>query len=221
MPHSNIKTLHVLGSKRKQSFRLCVRRDTNHDTTTPGLDDMEYRIRMDLPYRLRWNLRSEIDDVEIVVGSSGEETLIPLFSHLSAASYLAVLNVRRLEVICGDCIRGYELSYDDTPEPNGYQPPPSLIIENEDGKRITLEHFVTQVHAYLNKHMFDITEALRQQFKPFSDDTIWFHRVWVAGTRDEDIRLSVSLRPGMEREKMENFWRGRLIQVRINQRSCR
>jgi hypothetical protein len=67
--------------------------------------------------------------------------------------------------------------------------------------------------------MSEITEALRQQFKPYSDDTIWFRQVWVVGTGDEDVRLSVSLRPGMEREKMENFWRGRLIQVRINQRS--
>jgi hypothetical protein len=216
MPHSHIKILLVLGFKRKQSSKRSVRRGTNHDTIPPSLGSMEHKIRMDLLYRLRWNLRSGPDDIEIVVGSSGEETLVPLFSHSSAASYLAVLNVRRLEVTSGDCIERYELSYDSTPEPDSYQPPP-LIIESEDGKRIILGQFVTQVHAYLNEHMSDIEKALRQQFKPSADDTIWFCRVWAVGTGDEDIRLSVSLRPGMEREKMENFWKGQLSQARINQ----
>jgi hypothetical protein len=202
MPRSHIKILLVLGFKRKQNSKLSVRRGTNHDTILPSLGSMEHRIRMDLLYRLRWNLRSETDDVEIVVGSSGEETLVPLFSHSSAASYLAVPNVRRLEVTSGDCMERHELSYDSTPEADGYRPPPSLIIENEDGKRITLGQSVTQVHAYSNEHMSDIEKALRQQFKPSADNTIWFRRVWAVGTGDEDIRLSVSLRLGMEREKM-------------------
>jgi hypothetical protein len=50
-----------------------------------------------------------------------------------------------------------------------------------------------------------------------ADDTIWFRRVWAVGTGDDDTELFVSWRPGMDGEKMENFWEGKASQARIKQ----
>jgi hypothetical protein len=106
---------------------------------------------MDLLYSLHYNLRADPDEVNIAIVSSNEEQLVLLFSYSSAASHIAIPNVPLLEVTSGDCIQRIELSYDGTPELDGYCPPPSHIIENEDGQRMTLGQFVTQVHAYPNE----------------------------------------------------------------------
>jgi hypothetical protein len=138
---------------------------------------MEHMIWVDLLYRLLWNIRANLHDVKIAIVSSNEEQLVSLFFHSSAASHIAIPNVRRLKVTSGDCIQRYKLYYDVTPEPDGYCLPSSLVVANEDGKRNILGQFVTQVYAYPNEHIADIEKAHRLQSMFTADDTICFRRV--------------------------------------------
>jgi hypothetical protein len=178
---------------------------------TPDLKNKESSIRMDLLYRLRWNLRADLQHVEITVGASNEEKLVSLFDHSSADESLAVPGLSSLEVASAECLDKYENSYDE-----GSRPPPLLFIENEDGKSITLRQFVTEVHAYMNENIAEIKKALRGQYTSSVDDMIFFRRVWAVGTSDDNIRLSISLVPGMERTKMEDFWSAHLHQARMH-----
>jgi hypothetical protein len=184
---------------------------------TPDLKNKESSIRMDLLYRLRWNLRADLQHVEITVGASNEEKLVSLFDHSSADESLAVPGLSSLEVASAECLDKYENSYDEgSPDPDGYRPPPLLFIENEDGKSITLRQFVTEVHAYMNENIAEIKKALRGQYTSSVDEMIFFRRVWAVGTSDDNIRLSISLVPGMERTKMEDFWSAHLHQARMH-----
>lgn len=186
---------------------------------TPELKDKESSIRMDLLYRLRWNLRANLHDVEIAVGASNEERLVLLFDHSSADESLAVPGLSSLEVASAECLDKRGNSYDDdedSPNPDSYRPPPSLFIENEDGRAITLRQFVTEVHAYMNENIAEIKKALRGQYTSSVDGMIFFRRVWAVGSDDGNIRLSVSLVPGMERTKMENLWAAHLQQARMH-----
>ncbi|KAF2271379.1 uncharacterized protein EI97DRAFT_471252 [Westerdykella ornata] len=213
---------------------------------------MAERIRMDLLYRLRWDLLADLHDIQIVVDTPNEgrpfvfndslaasvgestgfgptnhmpqERRIPLFDHSSAEEDLAVPGLSRIEVCSSECLDKYDLSYDQIPESDGYQPPPSLIIENKDGKSITLRQFVTQAHAYLNEHMDEINRALRATSiygKQVDGATsLFFRRVWASGTDDNGIRLSVSLIPEGGWEDMDRFWAAPLNQARLRERSC-
>jgi hypothetical protein len=182
---------------------------------TSDLENQESNIRMDLLYRLRWNLRADLHDIEIAVGVSDEEKLVSLFDHSSADESLALPGQSSLEVASSECLMRYENSYDGSPEPDGYRPPPPLFIENEDGKSITLRQFVTEVHAYINENIAEIKKALRGYYTSSVEDKIFFRRVWASGTGDDNIRLCVSLIPGMERTKMDDLWAAHLTQARM------
>jgi hypothetical protein len=99
----------------------------------PELKDKQSNIRVDLLYRLRWNLRADLRDVEIAVGPSNEEKLVLLFDHSSADESLAVPGLSSLEVVSDECHERFEYSYDDSPEPDGYRPPPSLSSKMRTG----------------------------------------------------------------------------------------
>lgn len=166
--------------------------------------NMESRIRMDLLYRFRWNLVAALQDVEIALGTSNEETVVRLFEDPSADEELAVPSLSRFEVASAECLD--KRSFDYTPEPQRYQPPPSLIIKNADGGSITLRQFVTEVHAYMNEHMDEIKKTLDGLYQIPVDERILFRRVYAVGTDDNDIRLSVSLSPKAERTSLDQFW---------------
>lgn len=163
---------------------------------------------MDLLYRLRWNLRADLHNVEISVGTSNEERLVLLFDHSSADESLAVLGLSSLEVASAECLDKHGNSCDDdegSPNPDSYWPPPSLFIEYEDGRAITLRQFVTEVHAYMNENIAEVKKALCGQYTSSVDGMIFFRRVWAVGSDGGNIRLSVSLVPEMENTKMESL----------------
>jgi hypothetical protein len=78
-----------------------------------------------------------------------------------------------------------------------------------------LGQFVTNVHAYLNEIIADIKKATLWKYTSYVDDVIFFRRVWAVGTSDDNIRLSVSVMPGIEQTKMEDQWAIYLIQARL------
>lgn len=94
---------------------------------------MEDRIRMDLLYRLRWNLLADLHDTEIAVGPNNEERVVPLFDHFSADEDLVVPGLSRIEVTNAECIDKYENSCDRSPEPEGYRPRPLLSLRMKMG----------------------------------------------------------------------------------------
>lgn len=89
------------------------------------------------------------------MGLENEETTVPLFDHALAEAGLGTPSLSRIQVNSRECLEKFDLSYDSDGDLElcDYQPPPSLIIENEDGRSITLRQFVTEVHAYSNKHL--------------------------------------------------------------------
>jgi hypothetical protein len=72
-------------------------------------------IRMDLLYRLRWNLLADLHDVETVWGPKNEEKIIPFFDHSSADAEFGVPSVSRIEVKSRECDEKFQLSYDSEP----------------------------------------------------------------------------------------------------------
>jgi hypothetical protein len=181
---------------------------------------MDSNIRTDILYRLRWNLRAELHEVKIAVGPVNEEKLVSLFDHPAAdMNFTCTLpGVSRLEVASNECLQKYELSHDGTPEPDGYQPPPSLSIENGDGKPITIRQFITEVHAYMDENMSEIKRALRGRYLPWVDDIIFFRCVYASETGGGNLRVCVSVIPGMDQEKTEKFWATQVSQARIRHR---
>ncbi|KAH8628138.1 hypothetical protein IG631_17907 [Alternaria alternata] len=91
-------------------------------------------IRDDLLCRLRWNLLANLRNIEIVVGPKNEEKTIPLFDHPSTNDNISEPSLSRIEVNSRECLEKFYPSYDSDPEPDGYRPPPSLIVSNEDGR---------------------------------------------------------------------------------------
>ncbi len=180
----------------------------------PKLVNMEHRIRMDLLYRLQWDLLADLNEIQIAVGPDNEESVVPLFEQNCAEEDITKSGLSRIEVCSDECLRRYENSFDGSPEPDGYQPPPSLIIEAKDGGFITLKQFVTEVHAYLNEYMDDVKTALRQLYKIPVNERIFFRRVWARGTDDNDIRLSVSLLPKLKSASMDQHWASHLHYAR-------
>ncbi|KAF2477209.1 uncharacterized protein BDR25DRAFT_44344 [Lindgomyces ingoldianus] len=112
---------------------------------------MHNRIRMDLLYLLRWNLLADLNEITIVVPDQAIPS--PFFSHASADESFAIPPLSRVEVTISDCVT--KRDFDKRPDPFRSQPPPLLII-HEDDQPITLKQFVTKVHAYLNHHMDEI-----------------------------------------------------------------
>lgn len=90
---------------------------------------------------------ADLQDIEIVLGQKGEEKIVPLFDDPSMDADICTPAVNRIEVMSEDCHEKYDRSCDGTSQSDGYRPPPSLIIENEDGRFITLRQFVTEVYA--------------------------------------------------------------------------
>jgi hypothetical protein len=67
----------------------------NHNMTVKLLQNS---IRMDLLYRLCWNLLTDLHNVQIVLGPEDEEKIIPLFDHSSADESLGVPSLSRVDV---------------------------------------------------------------------------------------------------------------------------
>jgi hypothetical protein len=185
-----------------------------NDTMAPKLVNMEQRIRMDLLYRLRWDLLAGLHDIEIAVGPENAESVVVLFDQPCVDEDIAEPGLRRVEVCSDECLRRYENSFDGSPEPDGYQPPPSLFIEAKDGGFIALKQFVTEVHAYLNEHMDHVKSALRQMYTSSVNERIYFRRIWARGKDDNDVRLSVSLLPKLNSAPMEQHWASHLHYAR-------
>jgi len=166
---------------------------------------MGIQIREDLLYRLRWNLLAPLQDIEITIGPKNEETLVPLFDHLCANAPLSVPSRHRLEVLSEDIWTSHEGWHhgDDSPEPDcACKPPPNLVIENADGRPVTLRQFVTQVHPYLNEHMGKVKRALTLFQKDLPEEkTFLFKRAWNFNTK-----LRVYLMLKRDAEYMEEHW---------------
>lgn len=171
---------------------------------------MKIQIREDLLYRLRWNLVAPLHDIEIAIGPKNEEKLIPLFDHPCVEANISVPSLRHLEVMSDDMWRSHEAWHhgDDSPEPDcACKPPPNLVIENANGRPITLRQFVTQVHAYFNEHMVKIKRAMTMFQSIIPGEAIpLFQRAWNRGTRDPDVLLSVYLTLERDWEVMEEHW---------------
>lgn len=181
---------------------------------TPTLVNMEHRIRMELFYRLRWDLLADLHDVKIAVGPENEESVVPLFDQYCVDEDIANPGLSRIEVCSDECLRRYENSFDGSPEPDGYRPPPSLIIEAEDGGSVTLKQFVTEVHTYLNEYMDHVKTALRHMYTISANERIFFRRIWARGTDNDDVRLTVSLLPKLYSASMEQHWASHLHYAR-------
>jgi len=179
---------------------------------------MRTQIREDLLYRLRWNLLAPLQDIEIAIGPKNEETLVLLFDHPCANTPISVPSLRRLEVMSDDIWRSHEAWHhgDDSPEPDcACKPPPNLVIENADGRPITLGQFVTQAHPYLNEHMDKIKRALTIFQNDLPEEKIFlFKRACSWGTRDPDVRLDVFLMLKRDEEFMEAHWARQLESAR-------
>jgi hypothetical protein len=52
---------------------------SNNNTMAPKSLDMHDRIRMDLLFRLRWDILAEVHHVKIAIGPEHEEKAVPLF----------------------------------------------------------------------------------------------------------------------------------------------
>ncbi|KAI4926510.1 hypothetical protein J4E85_006804 [Alternaria conjuncta] len=153
-------------------------------------------IRLDLLCRLRWNLMTSLHNIEIVVGSEDEEKILPLIDHPYADEEISEPGLSRIEVNSCECLEKFDLSYDSSPEEDGYRPPPPLIIENEDGKHITLRQFVTEVHAYLNEHLAELKKAQRvMAAEPWSETMLYYRRAWPRRTDDGNIIVNVEMMP--------------------------
>ncbi|KNG47646.1 hypothetical protein TW65_05715 [Stemphylium lycopersici] len=123
--------------------------------------------------------------VEIVLGPKDEERIVPLFDDPSIDADLDTLTVSRTEVVTEDCEDKYDRSCDCTSEPDGYQPPPSLIIENEDGRSITLRQVVIKD---------EIKKVLRKTCTMPKDKMVFcFHGAWPNENEDGSIRMPVKL----------------------------
>jgi hypothetical protein len=180
--------------------------------TSELVDDV---IRLDLLYRLRWNIMADLQDVEIVVGAKDEEKTVPLFGHPSADEVISEPGLSRIEVNSRECREKFNLSYDGSPEPDGYRPPPPLIIQNEDGKSITLGQFVTEVHAYLNEHLAEVKKAQRvRAAMPWSETMLFYRRASTKRTDDGRIIVNVEMMPhAPDAELRERLWTGQLKQA--------
>lgn len=131
-------------------------------------ENMGWRIRQDLLYRLRWNILTALDNIEIVTGPHNEESVIPFFGNSSANESIAQPPLSRVEVSIGDCWSKRDYDYGD--EEDRYKPPAALFIENADGSPISVGQFVTQVHAYLNENMEEIKKV---KGEIYGKDTKW------------------------------------------------
>ncbi|KAI8937346.1 hypothetical protein NX059_006552 [Plenodomus lindquistii] len=183
---------------------------------TTEVENMDSNIRMDLLYRLRWDLRANLHDVKIMAGHENEEQLVSLFDHSCANESLASPGLSNMEISSAECDKKYEASQNGTPDPDGYFPPPSLFINNEDGKPITLGQFVTQVHEYVNEHIEEIKGALRTWYTSSVEGKIFFKCAHASGTGDDDVKVSVSLMPEMDRERMDRLWAVHLGQAHLH-----
>lgn len=83
------------------------------DVLSGCVDD---KIRMDLLYRLHWNLLVDFDKVKIDWGPKNEEKIIILFDHSSADVEFGVPSLSRIEVKSRECDEKFQLSYDSEPE---------------------------------------------------------------------------------------------------------
>ncbi|CAN9179515.1 unnamed protein product [Alternaria alternata] len=172
-------------------------------------------IRNDLLCRLRWNLLADLHNIEIVVGPKNEEKTVPLFDHPSANDDISEPGLSRIEVNSRECLEKFYLSYDSDPEPDGYRPPPSLIVSNEDGRSITLRQFVTEVHAYLNEHLDKVKSAQRVMAgTPWSETMLFYRRAWPRRTDGGNIIVNVELMPhARDADFIEKLWAAQLIQA--------
>jgi hypothetical protein len=150
--------------------------------------------------------------IKIVIGPENEESLVPLFDQSCVDEDITKPGLSHIEVCSDECLQRYENSFDGTPEPDGYQPPPPLVIEAKDGEFVTFRKFVTEVHAYLNEYVDHVKPALRQIYSISVNERIFFRRVWARVTDNEDVRLTVSLLPNLYSASIQQHW---AIQLRL------
>ena len=192
------------------------------------LNDQARRV---LFYRLHWNIRASVHEIEIATGPHGQTTNVALLGHAFANESIANPPLSRIEVGIEECLQREDLEAEWNDEGNDgdydyhgdcdYQAPAALVINNENGRPITLGQFVTQVHDYLTCNLDEIRSIKLDHYRVrivaaegtnrhplgFPENTkIYFNGVSVA-KRDGKVTFDVSLYvPGQTSWTNEEFW---------------
>lgn len=113
-------------------------------------------IRVDILRSLKWDIVQDINDISIATGTPEQTIFKPFLSHHIANESLFDPPRNRIDTIF---IRDFAALRDmqiHSPEEDRYKLPPSLKIENEDGKPITFRQFVTAFHAYAQRNLDEL-----------------------------------------------------------------
>jgi hypothetical protein len=197
--------------------------------------DIDQCLRQDLLYRLQWDLSSTVEDVEIAAGPHDQTVKMPFLSHSLADESLFDPPLSCIEQVNIRDLADKEDRDIYYPVEERYKPPAALKIENEDGSRITLRQFVTELHAYVHRNMAEIKRAKGEMYgepvthadgtqgrnitcgrpvKLPKDVGVFFDMVMPA-ERDDGIWLRVSLWAEGERTYPKGFWAHRLSMIRV------
>jgi hypothetical protein len=182
------------------------------------------RIRIDLLYRLQWNVFAALENITVSKDTNGQE-IVPFLDDAAADELLADPPLSRVQVRLDDCEE--KRAHDENDEEDRYRPPAPLTISNEVGTPITMRQFVTRVHAYFNENKNEIKavkgesygrpmysedgrvvgreHVYGQNFMP-DDTAIFLNNVLVGGPEDAPV-LDLSLFAEGERNvPTDAFW---------------
>lgn len=202
----------------------------------PERHDLSDRIRMDLLFRLRWNILGSLDDVKIATGPHDQTALVPLFGCPLAEESLGQPPISLIDKVwMTDCMSKRDFDYAE--EEYRYNPPAPLTITNQDGSPITLGQFVTRVHVYLNENMEELKKVKGELYgrevtredgstgrdiidgQPYlpPDIAFFFKRV-DAGSVGEEVWISVSVWAEGEMGRSNDwFWSMQLRQAHLHE----
>jgi hypothetical protein len=88
-----------------QFLNLCAK---GNDARTPKSVGMKHCFRMNLLYRLRWDLLADLHDIKIAVGPENEESVVPLFGQPCMDEDIAELGLSCIETCSDECFARYE-----------------------------------------------------------------------------------------------------------------
>lgn len=118
--------------------------------TAVDYDEDPDRIRQDLLSRLHWNIFGPLSEITVRDGP----TLALLAHHAIKSESIAIPPLSKVTVHMDVCQEKYAM--DEHDEEDRYQPPAPLVIEKPAGTPISIEDFVTHVHAFLNANKEEI-----------------------------------------------------------------
>lgn len=131
-----------------------------------GIPRPQQILREDLLCRLRWNIFGEKEDISVDYELDDEPTApIPFLDHPLASESLAFPPLKRAHVSIRACEQREDCWFVAKHEGCWYPKAPGpFLIENPDGRPLTIKDFVLQLHPNLKAHKEDIIEAERQQY---------------------------------------------------------